>query len=301
MSARFACPLALAVPLALAACASDNSAPVVDITPEPGMTQWAAQCADDDAWDKPGPPFHIAGNSYYVGTCGITAILIAGDAGHILIDGGPEGAAPVIADNIEELGFQLADVKLLLHSHEHFDHVAGLAELQRRSGAKLLASERAAPVLTGGRAAADDPQADVLQPFPAMRVDDTVSPGEPVTLGQLSLTPIATPGHTPGALSWHWRACGEADCPNIVYADSLSPISGESYRFSDHPDVVQGFRDGIIALASLDCDILLTPHPSASQMRERLQFGTLADRSACARYAASIEDRLDARLEEESP
>ena len=301
LPARFATSIATLAPFALLACASgDDAAPVQAAAPPPDMAGWAAQCADDDPWDKPGPPFRIGDNSWYVGTCGITAILVTGNEGHILIDGGPEAAAPVIANNIEALGFKLADVKLLLHSHEHFDHVAGLAELQRRTGARLLASERAAPVLASGHAADDDPQAASLPPFPAAQVAGTVTPGQPVTLGALSLMPEATPGHTPGALTWHWQACDGEDCPTIVYADSLSPISSDGYRFSDHPDVVRGFRAGLVMLASLDCDILLTPHPSASQMRDRLLSGTLVDRSACARYAANIENWLDARLEEES-
>lgn len=306
MGKRMIARFALAFPLALLAACADGQPPAEPDSPAPAadMARWAAQCGDDDAWDKPGPPFRIHGGSYYVGTCGITAILVTGPEGHVLIDGGPDGAALVIADNIAALGFDLSDVKLLLHSHEHFDHVAGLAELQRRSGARLLASDRAAPVLASGRAAPDDPQADVLDPFPAMRVDGQVAPDRPVTLGPLSLTPVATPGHTPGALTWHWRSCaGEgdgADCRAIVYADSLSPISGDAYRFSDHSDVVAGFRDGLARLAALDCDILLTPHPAASGMRDRLAAGDLADPAACADYAANITRRLDARLAEEN-
>jgi len=284
----------------LAACAPTAATPGSPTGLAAGQAEWPRQCGDEDDWDKPGPPFRIHGNAYYVGTCGIAAILVTGDQGHVLIDGGSHGGAPIIARNVETLGFRLSDIKLLLHSHEHFDHVAGLAELQRRSGARLLASERAAPVLASGKAATDDPQADGIDTFPAARVDGQVTPGEPVVLGNLSLMPVATPGHTPGALSWQWRSCDGPDCRSIVYSDSLSPISGDGYRFSDHPDVVAGFRSGLARLAALDCDILLTPHPAASHMRGRLAGGSLVDRSACANYAAGIEARLDKRLAEEA-
>ena len=110
-----------------------------------GGASWARQCTGWDDWDKPGPPFRLFGNAYYVGTCGISAILIAGSEGHILIDGGTAAGASVIAANIDKLGFRLSDIQLLLHSHEHFDHVGGLAELQKASGAKVMASALAAP------------------------------------------------------------------------------------------------------------------------------------------------------------
>src|SRR5690606_31895327 len=247
----------VAAAAALAACA-----PTVAQEAAPdAQAQWAHTCAEWDDWDKPGPPFRVHGNTYYVGTCGIAAILVTGDDGHVLIDGGTEAGAAMIAANIEALGFALADVKLLLHSPEHFDHVGGLAELQRRSGARLLASPEAAPVLASGTTSDEDPQAGMHDPFPAARVDGQIVAGEPVRLGSLALTPVATPGHTAGALSWRWRSCEAGDCREIAYADSLSPVSSDSYRFIDHPAWVEAYRAGIERLAAVRCDIVLTPHP----------------------------------------
>lgn len=264
------------------------------------LAEWAEVCADWDEWDKPGPPYRIFGNSYYVGTCGIAAILVTDETGHVLMDGGTEAGADLIANNIESLGFSLGDVKLLLHSHEHFDHVAGLARLQQLSGARLLASPQAAPVLRTGVAADDDPQAGMHEAFPAAQVDGIVNEGEIVRLGNLALTPIATPGHTAGALSWQWRSCEEDRCLAIVYADSLSPVSSDSYRFSDHPTNVSAYSAGLDKLAELDCAILLTPHPSASNMRERLLSpGGLINGEACKSYADTISARLSARIAEE--
>ena len=95
------------------------------------------------------------------------SILITGSAGDILIDGGPEAAAPLIASNIQRLGFNLRDVKILLHSHEHFDHVGGIARLQQLTGAQLYASAAAAKVLETGIAGAGDPQTGHRQALPA--------------------------------------------------------------------------------------------------------------------------------------
>ena len=235
-----------------------------------------------------------------MGTCGIAAVLITGDDGHILIDGATETGAEVIAANIKALGFSVSDVKLLLHSHEHFDHVAGLARLQEQSGAQWLASPEAAPVLRTGVVADADPQAGIHDAFPPARVDGIVREGTAVTLGKLELMPVATPGHSPGALSWQWQSCENDRCHSVVYADSLSPVSGDSYHFSDHPDYVDAYRDSLHKLAALDCQILITPHPSASKMRDRLATSDgLVDSAGCKSYADAIATKLSTRLAKE--
>jgi metallo-beta-lactamase class B len=289
---------ALALTAACAPTVPDQAGAPLSAAPTPA--DWAEACKADAGWDDPGPPFRIHGNSYYVGTCGITAILVTGDAGHVLIDGGTEAGGPLIAANIEALGFNLGDVKILLHSHEHFDHVAGLAELQRRSGARLLASPEAAPVLASGETADDDPQDGMHEPFPPSRVDGRVAPGQAVRLGSLSLLPLATPGHTPGALSWQWRSCEGRDCRTVVYADSLSSISSDEYRFSDRPAYLADYRAGLARLAALECDTILTPHPVASDLHRRASEGLPADPTGCRRYAATLTGRLDTRLAEEA-
>src|SRR5438132_2237809 len=102
------------------------------------------------AWNQPVPPFRIAGNLYYVGATEVASFLITTPKGHILLDGGFVETAPQIERNIAQLGFKLEDVKILLNSHAHFDHAGGLAELKRKSGAKLIASARHAEVLRNG-------------------------------------------------------------------------------------------------------------------------------------------------------
>jgi len=270
-------------------------APLAETGPVFGGT-----CKDWDDWDKPAPPVRIHGNTYLVGTCGIAAILITGDAGDILIDGGTEAGADLIASNIRKLGFNVRDVRILLHSHEHLDHVGGIARLQRLSGAQLVASRAAADVFRTGAAGAGDPQAGTQKPFPAARVDRIIEDGGNVRLGNLSLTAVATPGHTPGALSWHWVSCDGGVCRSIVYADSLTPVSRDNYRFSDHPDYLAEFRASIAKIAALDCDILLTPHPSASNLVRRLGRAKVEDPAACRDYATALTRQLDERLAKEA-
>jgi metallo-beta-lactamase class B len=263
--------------------------------------QWAAECGESTDWDKPAPPVRIHGNTYLVGTCGISAILVAGGNGHVLIDGGTERGADLIADNIRRLGFRLTDVEYLLHSHEHLDHVGGIARLQQLTGATLVASGPAAPVLSSGLPSSDDPQAGMHKPFPAANVGRTIGDGEEVRLRDLKLTAMATPGHTAGALSWRWESCDGGVCRTMVYADSLTPVSRDDYRFSDHPSRLADFRASIAKVAASRCEILLTPHPSASAMKERMTGKQpLFDENGCRAYATMLTRRLNERLVKES-
>lgn len=284
----------------LAGCAT-APAPLADAAI--GQRAWAAACADADEWDKPGPPFRIRGNTYYVGTCGITALLVTGPRGHTLIDSGTDKGAEVVLANIRALGFDPGDVKYLLMSHEHFDHVGGIARVQAATGATIVTSAAAAKVLRSGEVDPNDPQSRSNHPpFPPatgriieLGVDEARMPQG------LAARPIFTPGHTLGALSWTWQACDDGDCKTIVYADSLNPISSEGYRYRDHPELVKGFRGGIDAVSSAPCDIVLAPHPVAAAMRARLLGDKpLVDPGGCRAYAAAASERLDKRLAQEA-
>ena len=262
---------------------------------------FAASCKDWDEWDKPAPPVRIWGNTYYVGTCGISAILVTDKSGHVLIDGGTEAGADIVARNIQQLGFRLGDVKYLLHSHEHLDHVGGTARLQQVTGAQLLASPAAAAVFKSGTTDPADPQAGLHPPFRAARVDRIVKDGEMIRVGDTALFAVATPGHTAGALTWRWGACDGGVCRQIVYADSLTAVSRDKYRFTDHPALVAAFRASFQRVAALDCDILITPHPSASDMVNRFAGrAPLTDTGACRNYAKAQADKLNERLAKES-
>lgn len=263
--------------------------------------RWARECGDDTGWDKPAPPVRIHGNTYYVGTCGITALLITGPSGYILIDSGTEKGADLVIANIRALGLNPRDVRYLLHSHEHLDHVGGMARLQQLTGAALISSRPAARVFATGAPSGDDPQTGMHPPFPAVQPTRTIGDGEIIQTRDIALTAIATPGHTPGALSWRWTSCDGGSCRIIVYADSLSPISRDDYRFSDHPAYLASYRASIAKIADSPCEILVTPHPSASGLKERFAAGkTLLDEQGCKAYAAKLTTMLDERLAKEA-
>lgn len=294
MSARWA-----AAALLLASCAAP---PVLLAEADPLVAQsrWAEACADFDEWDKPGPPYRIYGNTYYVGTCGISSILVVSPEGHTLIDSGTEAGAEIVLANIRSLGFDPKDVANLLMSHEHIDHVGGMARLQKATGAQLVTSPRAAEPMRTGVAVADDPQAGMHPPFPPVANIFTIEDGAAILSGDREFRAIFTPGHTPGALSWTWCDCEDAGCRSIVYVDSLNPIGRDDYRFSAHPEYVAAFRAGLDQVAAADCDIVLAPHPSAAKMRERLTGAApLIDRNGCKAYVETARRRLADRLAKE--
>jgi len=261
-----------------------------------------ARCAGKEGWSDPAPPIRIFGNVYDIGTCGITVLLVSGDKGAVIIDGATAEAVPSIMANIARLGFAPSDVKLLLSAHEHLDHAAGLSELRRLTGAKMVATAAARSALESGVPASDDPQREGGAPqFRGVRVDRTVRDGEVVTLGSLRLTAHATPGHAPGGTSWSWQSCERGTCRRVVYADSVSAIAADTYRFSRHPGYVAAFRKSLARIAALPCDLIITPHPAASGLYERLAGkAPLTSTGACVAYAAAGTAKLDERLASEA-
>jgi metallo-beta-lactamase class B len=280
----------------------DSRAPITSTdTHSSDIVRFSAECEPWDDWDKPAKPFQIYANTYYVGTCGISSILIVGEDEHVLLDSGTEAGADVILKNIQSLGYDPADIEFIGTSHEHFDHVGGMAKLTQRTGALVATSEDGYGAILLGRASYADPQRGMHDPMqPVENVGYWDADAFEFARFERKMIAIATPGHTPGALSWQWESCTEFDCKTIVYADSLSPISRDDYRFSDHPEYLAEYRAGIARLRELECDILLTPHPSHSKMIERARTGTFEGGMTCAEYADSKTKALDKRLAKEA-
>ena len=261
-------------------------------------------------WEGLQDPFVLHGTSYYVGTQGLSSVLITSPAGHILIDGASPKAPALIAANIRKLGFRLEDIKYILNSHEHHDHAGGIAELQRLSGATVLTSPAAKPVLESGVADKGDPQFGFNPPnmAPVARVK-TVRDGETVILGPLAVKAHFTPGHTQGGISWTWQASENGKAVNMVYADSLTAISGPNFRYSGnalYPQAKADLERSIALVAALPCDILVSAHPDATGLLERqakqkrLGSAAFIDRDACRKYAEAGRTRLAQTLAKEA-
>lgn len=261
----------------------------------------AAACEGREGWADAAPPARIHGTTYYVGTCGIAALLIAGDQGHILIDAAVEEAVPSILANIRALGFDPRDIRHILYTHEHYDHMGGLAAMAEATGANVWSAEVARQVLENGTVDESDPQFGLIDAAAPARVTHTFAPGEVITAGNVAVTAVPTPGHTSGGTSWTWESCEVGECATIAYVDSLSAVSREGYRFSDNPARVAPFRTTFATVAQMPCDIMFTPHPSFSDLFARLAGAApLVNPAACRDLATMMEARLDARLAQEA-
>lgn len=262
-------------------------------------TALATACQGRDGWSDAAPPARIFGNTYYVGTCGIAVLLVTSPDGHVLIDGATAEAVQSILANIRALGFDPRDVRTIIGSHEHLDHMGGFAALKATTGADILVSAAARPVLETGQTAPDDPQAGLLPPMTPVAVSDrNIEDGQPWQINaHLQFTPVLTPGHTSGGTSWTWRSCEGTNCATFAYVDSLTAVSRDDYRFADHPERVAPFRTTFSRVSRMPCDILVTPHPGFSNLFQRMS-GTepLIDRDACRRLVHAMRARLETRL-----
>lgn len=265
----------------------------------------AIDCERCEDWNAPRDPFRVYGNTWYVGTDGLASILIESDAGLVLVDGGLPQSAALIDANIRSLGFDPLDIKAILVSHVHYDHVGGVAALQKMTGASVYTSEAGSLPLSLGELQEDDPQY-LGEPdegrFPPVRNIVALPDGGLVTVGSLEVRAVYTPGHTAGGVTWTWQSCALNTCYDVVYADSMTAVSTPGFRFSTS-GAAAAMTQSADVIANLDCDILLSPHPFFFGMHDKLEQreegNPFVNNVACMMYAESALGWLERRLEAE--
>lgn len=257
------------------------------------------------ASNRPMAPFRIVGNVYYVGASDVTSYLIATPAGHILLDGGFAETAPQIAANVLRLGFKLADVKVLLASHAHYDHVGGLAELKRRTGASLAASAADALLLARG-GHGDFRFGDTLT-FPPVAADRTLKDGDTVALGGTVMTAHLTPGHTPGNTTWTTTAVENGRAYAVAFMGSMSVNPGVVLLGNpSYPGIAGDYARSFQVMRALPCEVFLAPHGSffdlqgkAKRLAAKETPNPFVDPAGCRAYLARMETAYGEQLRRE--
>lgn len=223
--------------------------------------------------DQPFPPHRIIGNVYYVGSENLASYLITTNAGHILINSSFEETVPLIRASVEKLKFRFQDVKILLTSHAHSDHVAGNALVKRLTGARVLVMAGDENLVrTGGKG--DFQYESVWEPCP---VDSVIRDGQEVKLGDAVLVAHRTPGHTKGCTTWTLGVNDGGKVYQVVIIGS--PNVNPGYRLvgnSKYPSISEDFARTFQVLKSLPCDVFLGAHGNYYGMPEkyaRLQKG----------------------------
>lgn len=228
-----------------------------------------AQASETDrSWNQPVEPFKIAGNVYYVGANEITSYLITTPKGHIVIDGGFKETVPLITANILKLGFKVEDVKYLLNTQAHYDHAAGLADLKKLTGSKMLASVEDAKLLArGGK---DDPNFGDDYLFDPVVADKTFSDGWKLKLGGTTMTANITAGHTKGCTTWTTTVKDGGKDLNVIFVCSTTAPGYKLVGNEKYPNIVQDFENTFRRMRTMKVDIFLSAHASQFGMEEKL-------------------------------
>jgi len=212
-------------------------------------------------YSQPVEPFRIVANIHYVGAANIASYLITTPQGHILIDTGMTEMHDVIKNNVATLGFRIADVRIMLSSHAHFDHIEGHAAMQRLTGARVMAMEGDAQALESGK----DTSALGANGWEPVRVNRVLRNGDTVSLGGTTLRAIHAAGHTQGATTWMTNVEDQGRRVAVAFLGGTTPNNGVSlFGNPRHRTVVEDTRRTFQRLkAEKQPDIVLVGHPQA--------------------------------------
>lgn len=246
-------------------------------------------------WNKPFPAHKVIGNVYYVGTEQLATFLITTPEGHILINSDFESTIPVIRQSVEQLGFKLTDIKIILGSHAHGDHMEGDALLKELTGARVMAMEQDVPLLRAMRPGGKEHP-----------IDRVLKDGDTVTLGGTTLTAHLTPGHTPGCTTWTLRATEAGRSYDVLIVCSVG-VNANYLLVNNptYPAIAEDYRKSFAKLRSMRADVFLGPHGSFYDLPDRyarLQQGgpnPFVDSQALTAYLDRMEAAFNARLREQ--
>jgi len=154
-------------------------------------------------------PFRIYGNLYFVGTVPASAHLIDTGDGLILLDSGYPHTLYLVLHSIWELGFNPREIRYIVHSHGHYDHLGATRALLELVGAKTFLGRLDAEYANGNvnLTLADELGYHFNEFFaPDVLLDD----GSLIRLGNTVIRCVHSPGHTPGTMSFFFDVHGES-------------------------------------------------------------------------------------------
>lgn len=247
-------------------------------------------------WNEPFPPHKVIGNVYFIGSKQLATFLITTPQGHIVINSDFEATVPLLRKNIESLGFKMTDVKIILGSHAHGDHMEGDALLKELTGAQVMAMDRDVPALRemkpGGK---------------AHPIDRILKDGDKVTLGGMTLNAVLTAGHTEGCTSWEFQVEEAGKKYNTLVVCSVGFNPGYILlNNAKYPSISDDYRKSFARLRAMNVDVFLGAHPSFYDMEAKfakLNQGTanpFVDPTALKKYVDQKESEFNAEFQRQS-
>jgi metallo-beta-lactamase class B len=230
----------------------------------------AAGAQANEEWSRPTEPFRVVGTVHYVGTAELGAYLITSSEGHILIDGGLPSSATPIEASIRKLGLDPKEIRILLTTQAHFDHVGSMAYFKKLSGARVEVMDGDVPALESGGKTDYLFGTDAKFHFEPVKVDRVLKDGDVVTLGGATLKAVRTPGHTPGSTTWTMTADEHGKKYTVVFAASagINPGTGLVTNPS-YPGIADDYAYTLKTLAAMTPDIFLGSHTGFFKMEDK--------------------------------
>jgi metallo-beta-lactamase class B len=246
-------------------------------------------------------PFRVVGNIYYVGGQ-FGSYLITTPEGHILHDTGSADMHALIVSNVEKLGFDLRDIRIMVSSHAHWDHVEGHAAMKRVTGAQVIALGGDAIALESGQ----DNSALGARGWEPVPVDRVIADGDTVTLGGVTLRALWTGGHTQGATMWMTTVQEGESTYSVAFRGGEIPNAGvQLFDNPRHPSVVADTKRTLARLEELEPpDLFLHNHPQnpPPELDPALPVDsrcvTCLDAEGWSRYVAGAQASFEAMLRE---
>lgn len=228
---------------------------------------WSAE------WAKPCQPFRIAGNLYYVGTYDLACYLITTPKGNILINTGLASSAMQIKKNIKTLGFKFSDIKILLNTQAHYDHMGAMAFIKNKTGAQLMINEKDADVLKDG-GSSDYALGGKRSSFKPVTPDRLLHDGDTITLGNMQLVMLHHPGHTKGSCSFLFTVSDEQKSYKVLIANMPTIVTDSSFTsINSYPAIAADYAYTLKAMKNISFDIWLASHASQFNMHSKHQPG----------------------------
>jgi len=216
----------------------------------------------DPRWSQSYTPFRIAGNLYYVGSYDLACYLIVTLQGSILVNTGLAHSEEMIKANVAALGFKFEDIKILLTTQAHFDHMGGMAAMKRLTGAVFMVDAGDSAVASDG-GSSDYAFGGHGSTYEPVKPDRLLHNGDSITLGAFHMTVLHHPGHTKGSCSYLFNVKDEQRSYKVLIANMPSIVTEK--RFPDllsYPTIANDYAKTLEVMKKLSFDIWLSSHAS---------------------------------------